>query len=54
MLSFPTPLSPITRTEISVLETPKLFSKARFSPRLLPIIPKRCLTNCNESILNSI
>ena len=42
IFSFPTPLSPVTKTEISVAATRKDFSKARFSPSLIPMIPKRC------------
>src|SRR6056300_1099583 len=51
MFSLPTPLSPITKTEISVLETRIAFSSDLFRPRLLPIMPKRCFILCNESIV---
>src|SRR5690554_7559420 len=50
MLSFPTPLSPVTKTDMSVGATRMAFSKARFSLGSLPMIPKRCLIPCMFSI----
>ena len=42
ILSFPTPLSPVTRTEMSVGATCIAFSMARFSLGSLPMILNRC------------
>lgn len=47
---FPTPLSPVTSTEMSVGATRIAFSKATFNMGLLPIIPNLCLIVCRESI----
>src|SRR5690606_24787442 len=53
MLSFPTPLSPVTRTEISVGATWIAFSTARFSFGSFPRMPKRCLVACTDSMQRS-
>ena len=50
IFSLPTPLSPVTKTEISVGATLMAFSKARFKCVSLPIIPKRCFNACKFSI----
>src|SRR5690625_6488714 len=54
MLSFPTPLSPVTNTEISVGATLIAFSKARFNFESLPIISKRCFTAWIDILLTLI
>lgn len=47
--SFPTPLSPVTKTEMSVGATLIAFCKAWFNWALVPIIPNLCFIDCNES-----
>ena len=42
-LSFPTPLSPVTKTEISVGDTLIAFSMDLFNTGSFPIIPNLCL-----------
>ena len=53
ILSLPTPLSPVTNTEISVGATWMAFSTARFSFGSFPIIPNRCFVACMLSINSS-
>src|SRR5690606_245362 len=48
--SLPTPLSPVTNTEISVGATWMAFSMARLSFTSLPMISKRCLMDCTLSM----
>ena len=54
MFSFPTPLSPVTRTDISVGATLKDFSIDLLTPSLIPIIPNLCLTFCKSCIYISL
>jgi hypothetical protein len=51
ILSLPTPLSPVTNTDISVGATRIAFSIILFKLGSLPIIPKRCLVACIDSIV---
>ena len=52
-LSFPTPLSPVTKTEISVGETLIAFSIDLFKMGSFPMIPNLCLMFCVlDSIIN--
>src|SRR5690606_3909324 len=50
MLSLPTPLSPVTKTEISVGATCMAFSTARLSLGSFPIISNLCFIACIDSI----
>ena len=52
IFSLPTPLSPVTRTEMSEFETWIDFSRALFSFSLFPIIPNLCFTDWIDSILD--
>ena len=51
ILSLPTPLSPVTKTEISVGATRIAFSITLFKFGSFPIIPKRCFVACTDSII---
>ena len=48
--SFTTPLSPLTKTEISVGATWIAFSSARFNPGSFPMIENLCFMVCKLSI----